>query len=119
MPDAVPAGPAGPAGPALGRLLAALIVGQTGLHPAMAGLRMAAPLDALREGASAWRVGLLMGLFAAAPVLLALAAGRLADRHGLHRPLRLAVALAAAGLLLAALSTLTGPAPRFFKLKIQ
>ncbi|MDH5339571.1 MAG: MFS transporter, partial [Rubrivivax sp.] len=72
----------------------------------MGGLRMAMPLDALSHGASAWRVGLLLALFAAAPVLLALAAGRLVDRHGYHRPLRLAVALVGGGLLLAALSTL-------------
>lgn len=96
----------GAAGPGLGRLLGALIVGQTGLHAAMGGLRMAMPLDALSHGASAWRVGLLLALFAAAPVLLALAAGRLVDRHGYHRPLRLAVALVGGGLLLAALSTL-------------
>jgi len=65
-----------------GRLLAALIAGQLGLHSAMAGLRMAAPLQALREGHSPWAVGLLLALFAAAPVLLALHAGRLADRLG-------------------------------------
>ena len=41
----------------------------------MAGLRMAAPLQALREGYSAWAVGLLLALFAAAPVVLALHAG--------------------------------------------
>ena len=109
-----PAAPEDPrAALSMGRLLLALIVGQTGLHAAMAGLRMAAPLDALREGASAWRVGLLMALFAAAPVLLALAAGRMADRHGYHRPLRLAVALAGAGLVLAGLSTLAGGTLRF------
>ena len=33
-----------------GRLLLVLIVGQLGLHSAMAGLRLAAPLQALREG---------------------------------------------------------------------
>ncbi len=93
------------------RLLLALIVGQTGLHAAMAGLRMAAPLEALRDGASAWAVGLLMALFAAAPVLLALHAGRLADRWGYHRPVRLAVALAAGAGLSALLATqLKGPA---------
>jgi MFS family permease len=91
--------------PPMARLLAALVVGQTGVHSAMTGLRMAAPLDALEQGASAWRVGLLMGLFAAAAVVLSLAAGRMADRHGYHRPLRLAVGLTVAGLLLAALST--------------
>jgi len=81
------------------------IVGQLGLHSAMAGTRMAAPLQALHEGYSAWTVGVLMALFAAAPVLLALPAGRLADRHGYHRPVRFAAAFTAAGALLALLSS--------------
>jgi MFS family permease len=100
------AGPAGHAPAAQGgRVLASLIVGQLGLHSAMAGLRLAAPLQALREGYSAWSVGLLMALFAAAPVLLALHAGRLADRLGYHRPVYLAAALAGTGVALAVLST--------------
>ena len=88
-----------------GGVLAALIVGQLGMHSAMAGLRLAAPLQALHEGYSAWSVGLLLALFAAAPVLLAMPAGRLADRLGYHRPVALAVALTAAGCLLAVAST--------------
>lgn len=80
------------------RVLVALIVGQLGLHAAMAGLRMATPLQALRQGASEWTVGVLLALFAAAPVLLALYAGRLADRLGYHRPVRLSVGLAMAGM---------------------
>jgi MFS family permease len=87
------------------RVLTALIVGQLGLHAAMAGLRMATPLQALRMGASAWTVGVLLALFAAAPVLLALYAGRLADRLGYHRPVRLAAGLALAGMAAAVLST--------------
>jgi len=75
----------------------AWVLGQIGLHSAMAGVRMAAPLQVLREGHSAWAVGLLMALFAAAPVLLALPAGRWADRHGYHRPVGLAVAMVVAG----------------------
>lgn len=96
MPDAQPGS---------ARALVAFIVGQIGLHAAMAGLRMAAPLQALRDGASEWSVGLLLALFAAAPVLLAMHAGRLADRHGYHRPVRIAVALEAVGALLALGST--------------
>ncbi|GAB4042253.1 MAG: MFS transporter [Rubrivivax sp.] len=88
------------------RTLLALIVSQVGLHGAMAGLRMAAPLDALREGASPWRVGVLLALFAAAPVLLALPAGRMADRWGFHRPMRLAAAVTGLGMLAALVSTL-------------
>lgn len=87
------------------RWLLALIVSQIGLHGAMAGLRMAAPLDALRTGASAWTVGVLLALFAAAPVLLAMPAGRMADRWGFHRPMRLAAGITAAGLLAALAST--------------
>ena len=77
--------------------LLALIGGQVALHSCMAGIRMAAPLAALREGHAAWAVGVLLGLFAAAPVVLALAAGRLADRHGYHLPIRVAVALTVTG----------------------
>ncbi|MBS0448615.1 MAG: MFS transporter [Proteobacteria bacterium] len=85
----------------------ALVVGQICLHSCMAGVRMAAPLEVLGQGGSPARVGLLMGLFAAAPVVLALRAGRLADRHGYHLPLRLAVGLTVAGGLLAWVSTTT------------
>ena len=106
--------PAAEARPATGgRLLLALITGQLGLHSAMAGLRLAAPLQALREGYSAWAVGLLLALFAAAPVLLALHSGRLADRFGYHRPVHIAVALAGAGLGLAVLATFIGGWPHF------
>ena len=102
--------PAPPAHPRTGggvSTLAALIAGQLGMHSAMAGLRLAAPLQTLSEGYSAWSVGLLLALFAAAPVATALYAGRLADRLGYHRPVALAVALTLAGCLLALLSTLT------------
>jgi MFS family permease len=37
-------------------------------------------------------VGVLLALFAALPVFTAMASGRMADRHGYHRPLRVAVA---------------------------
>jgi MFS family permease len=87
------------------RTLLALVVGQLGIHAAMAGLRLAAPLQALREGYSAWAVGLLLALFAGAAVLSALRAGRLADRHGYHRPMKLAVAVTVAGMLCALGST--------------
>jgi len=71
----------------------------------MAGVRMAAPLQALRQNHAEWTVGVLMGLFALAPVVLALHAGRLADRHGYHRPMRIAVTMTLAGGVLAVLST--------------
>ncbi len=68
----------------------------------MTGLRMAAPLMALREGQSPVAVGLLLALFALSQVFLALPAGRFPDRHGLRRPVRLAVGVAVAGNALAA-----------------
>jgi MFS family permease len=86
------------------RPLLALIGGQIALHSCMAGVRLAAPLAALNAGHAAWAVGVLLGLFAAAPIALALTAGRLADRHGYHLPMRLAVALEVAGGVCAALS---------------
>lgn len=103
MPE--PSGAAPGAGAGSGKVLVALIVGQLGMHSAMAGLRLAAPLQALREGYSAWSVGLLLALFAAAPVFSALYAGRLADRLGYHRPVYLSVALTVAGAALALGST--------------
>lgn len=87
------------------RPLLALIVGQVCLHSCMSGIRVAGPLLALRSGLPAWAVGVLLGLFAAAPVLSSMYAGRLADRHGYHRPARLAVALTVAGGVLAIGST--------------
>ena len=77
--------------------LLALIVGQICLHACMAGVRVAAPLSALAEGRSAFAVGVLLALFAAGPIAFALQAGRLADRHGYRRPLRLAVGLCVGG----------------------
>ncbi len=84
--------------------LVAIIVGQVCLHACMAGVRVAAPLQALRAGHSAWAVGVLLALFSAGPIAFALQAGRLADRHGYHRPLHLAVALCVTGGLAACVS---------------
>jgi MFS family permease len=107
----------------------ALILGQISLHSCMAGVRMAAPLQALKQGQAEWTVGLLMALFAAAPVLLSLPAGRLADRRGYHVPMRLGVALSLAGGTIAALSShylamclaaiLTGAGANFGLITIQ
>lgn len=103
-----PAGNAPP--PGFGRLVLALVVGQLGLHSTMAGVRMAASLQVLREGHDAWIVGVLLALFAAAPVLTAWKAGRLADRLGYHPMVRGAVALAILGGLAALASTFFGGA---------
>jgi MFS family permease len=70
----------------------------------MAGVRLAVPLQVLRDGAPEWLVGVLLALFALSPIVLALPAGRLADRFGYHRPMRVAVALVACGSLVAAAS---------------
>ena len=69
--DAAP----GPLAATTTRTLVALIIGQICLHSCMTGVRLAGPLQVLRQSHSAWEVGVLLGLFAAAPVLLALHAG--------------------------------------------
>ncbi|HVZ44429.1 MAG TPA: MFS transporter [Ramlibacter sp.] len=72
-------------------------VGYVFVHSCMAGVRMTAPLLALRQGHSAASVGVLMALFALTQVFLALPAGRFADRHGFKRPMMLAMMAAVAG----------------------
>jgi MFS family permease len=79
-----------------------LIAAQVCLHAAMTGTRLASPLLALSEGYSAAAVGVLLSLFALTQVFLALPAGRFADRHGLRRPLSIAVIAATLGAGLAA-----------------
>ncbi len=83
--------------PALRLDLARLIAAQICLHACMTGFRMAAPLMALREGHSPLAVGMLLALFALAPVFMALPAGRYADRRGLKKPVAMAVGIASAG----------------------
>jgi MFS family permease len=78
-------------------LLLRLVSAQVCVHACMTGFRMAAPLMALREGESAAAAGVLLALFALSQVFLALPAGRFVDRHGLHRPMALAVAIAVSG----------------------
>lgn len=75
-----------------------LVATQVCLHSAMTGFRMGAPLMALKQGYSPLAVGCLLALFAVSQVFLALPAGRLADRHGLHVPMRLAVLMTSLGL---------------------
>lgn len=87
------------------RPLLALIIGQICLHSCMAGVRVAGPLLALHSGQPTWAVGVLLGLFAAAPVVSSLYAGRMADRHGYHRPVHLAVGMTVLGGLVAVAST--------------
>lgn len=68
-----------------------LIVAQMCLHATMSGVRMAAPLLALKLGYSAMSVGVLLALFALAQVFLALPVGRFADKHGSRLPIYIAV----------------------------
>ncbi|RYF39432.1 MAG: MFS transporter, partial [Comamonadaceae bacterium] len=79
------------------------IAGQVLLHGCLTGTRLAASLLALRDGHSAAAVGVLLALFAVSQIVLALPAGRLADRHGLMLPVRCSVAAAVLGAASAAL----------------
>lgn len=81
--------------------LVRLIAGQICLHACMAGTRMAAPLQALREGHSPIAVGFLLALFSLTQVFLALPAGRYVDQHGLKRPVGFCVLTATLGAALA------------------
>ena len=85
------------------RELTRLITGQIFLHACMAGMRMATPLLALKQGYSAVAVGALLSLFALTQVFIAVPAGRYTDRVGLRRPVAWAVAVAAAGAAMSAL----------------
>ncbi len=79
------------------RELIKIIIGQVFLHACMAGMRMAAPLMALRAGQSEAAVGFLLALFALTQVFLALPAGRYSDLHGLKRPVMWSVLMGAVG----------------------
>lgn len=93
------------AAPGIHRATVIALVGcQVGLHGCLNGARMAIPLHALQQGQGAGVLGLLMALFAVLPVLLALPAGRMADRLGYHRPVYLALSLSLMGAVVAALS---------------
>jgi len=71
------------------------------VHACMATTRFTASLWVLKQGYGEASVGMLLSLFAVAPIALSLWAGRLADRHGFHRPVGVGVALAFGGALLA------------------
>jgi MFS family permease len=63
----------------------------------MAGTRMAAPLLALHAGYGPVSVGFLLALFALTQVFMSLPMGRYVDRHGLKRPMALAVTVSCLG----------------------
>ena len=71
------------------------------VHACMAVTRVTASLWVLNQGYGEASVGMLLSLFAVAPIGLSLWAGRLADRHGFHRPVGVGVLLAGGGALLA------------------
>ena len=109
VPDAAPETAASSARPSPARVLVALILCQICRHSTMAGVRMAAPLWVLRQRHAEWAIGVSVGWFAAAPIVVALQAGRLAERCDYHRPLYVAVALTTAGGALALGSTWAAP----------
>ena len=79
------------------KTLPQLITGQIFLHACMAGMRMATPLLALKQGYSPLAVGALLALFALTQVFFALPAGRFVDREGLKKPLLISVAISSVG----------------------
>ena len=86
-----------------GRTLASLIGVQICLNGCMAGLRMGAPLLSLEEGYGPASVGMLLSLFAVVQLILAIPAGRFADRHTLRLPIVLCMTAMAGGTALAAI----------------
>jgi MFS family permease len=82
------------------RVIATLVC----VHASMAATRVTATLLVLHQGYPEWVVGVLMSLFAVAPIALSLWAGRLADSHGLHKPLGVGVTLGGLGAGLAVIS---------------
>ncbi len=69
----------------------------------MTSMRVATSLWVLNEGYGEWVMGVLLSLFSFGPLLLALWAGRMADRHGFHRPVAISVAVGMASAVLAVL----------------
>ena len=81
-------------GDALNPELARLVIGYICLHSTLTGVRMAAPLLGLSLGYDKAQVGMLVALAALPQLLIALPAGRWADRTGIKAPVRAGVALA-------------------------
>lgn len=86
-------------------VLATLMALGVANHVVLTGSRVTVSLYALSQGASTFTVGTLMALFALLPALFAVSAGRLCDRIGVKRPMR----VGAVGLILGALLPLVHP----------
>jgi predicted MFS family arabinose efflux permease len=69
-------------------------------HTGFVGSRITVSLAALSDGATPWTVGVLMALYAAVPMLIAVHAGRMIDRMGVFRPLAFCSVAVTAGILL-------------------
>ena len=78
-----------------------LIATLVAVHACMAVTRVSASLWVLRQGYGEWTVGVLLSLFALAPIALAMWAGRQADKHGFHRPVAIGVLMAGTGAVVA------------------
>ena len=89
------AGDAAPGG--LRSALLGLLIALVCVHASMAATRVTALLLIIKQGHPEWMVGALLSLYAVAPILLSLWAGRLADRHGFHRPVSIGLGMAFAG----------------------
>ena len=83
--------------------LACLIAIQVCTNGCMAGVRMAAPLLALRMGQGTAAVGMLLALFAIVQLFLAIPAGRYADRHNFKNPVAWCMGFSVLGAGLAAI----------------
>jgi len=81
-----------------------VVITLVGLHACMAATRMAASLAVLSQGLPEWTVGALMSIYGLAPIGISLWAGRMADRHGFHRPVAIAVVAALVGAVLPVLT---------------
>lgn len=69
------------------------------------GSRVVASLLALNLGASAFTIGLLIGVYSVFPLLLGVYSGRISDRFGARRPMLFGIALLTSGLVLPAIWT--------------
>ena len=106
-----------------------VVVTLVGLHACMAATRVTATLAVLAQGYPEWTVGALLSLYGLAPIALSMWAGRMADRHGFHRPVTLSVVTGLVGAVLPVITQhlvalaisglLTGGAVAFAAVAIQ